>query len=61
MTLEDTGRPLAPDADTARYADGFVDDEQLPVIAWNEAEPAPEAGTIEDLDVDSTARELADE
>ena len=59
MTLEDTRRPFAPHAHTARYADGLVDDEQLPVIARNEPEPAPESGPIEDLDVDAAARQLA--
>ena len=59
MTLEDTRRPFAPHAHTARYADGLVDDEQLPVIARDEPEPASKTGLVEYLKVDAGADKLA--
>src|SRR5947209_19355085 len=61
MLLEHPGCPFATNADAAGYAYCLVDNEELAVIAWNEAEPGAEAGMVEDLDVDAGANKLANE
>src|SRR5262249_30244326 len=53
MDLLDTGGPLAADAEAAGDADVAIDDEELPVIPWDEAEPSPKARRAEYRDLDS--------
>src|SRR5690242_6442456 len=61
MRLENARRPLAADANPAGDPYCFVYDQELAVVAGNEAEPSAKSGWIEDLDVDAGTRDLANE
>src|SRR5450830_1752269 len=53
--------PLVADSDAARDADGRVRDQQLAVVAWNEAEPGAQPWRIEDAVLDARLLEPRDE
>src|SRR4051812_7678385 len=52
VNLEDPGGPFAPDTKSAGDSDTSVDDEQLAMIAWHEAEPSAKTRRAEDGDLD---------
>src|SRR5579872_2889648 len=58
--FEDTGAPFLADADAAGDAARAVDDEQLTVVARDDAEPAAPAGWVEDADGDTRRAEAAE-
>src|SRR5581483_1614666 len=61
MQLLNAGRPLAADADAAGDPDASIDDEELAVVARNDAEPTAKAGRIEHGDIDAAAFDSLDE
>src|SRR4051794_6597601 len=61
VRFEDPCRPFASNAHAAGDADALVDDEELPVISRDKTEPGTEPGLVEDLNVDSGARDLSNE
>src|SRR5579863_7117912 len=60
-TLEDTGAPFLADPDAASDAARAVDDEQLAVVARDDAEPPTPARGVEDADGDTRRAEAAEE
>jgi len=59
MLFENAGGPLAAHTHATGNAYRLVDDEQLPVIARDEPEPASKTGLVEYLKVDAGADKLA--